>query len=631
MEHAAATQALVTVEQARQLRQDPPSEDEDYYRDGESPTEAEEHYVVVDKLIDQKPVRALTFLARRTARCKVPEFPQHSNFKSAVETVDILAYVFRHLLAGMRAEEDCVSSLPKHAVRCLQKLFGVVYRIRSLLESCAGGSKIATLLLSDTVALEFCDLGEELHDRLKPFPWELFGVATERPELKSLMDFVVGKTAAQKVHIDRTDMELRGQIEEEVEALQRGERAFPDQARVGKLFEKLGVVSVEGQVNEIMVLESEIRTRRELLPRRRGLEELLRYCKHVFLGESWPEGATVYQRNPAADWVLPPAFRCPISMAVMRDPVTVSSGQTYERANIERWIRAGHRLCPVTHRRLEDDAAVQTNLDVQRQIKEWVEENRINLKLSEEGGPKAVASYVVERLARPAAPEVARQVVSRLTPRLRSDAKLAAQMGEAGLVPVLLRFLVADDPVLRACAISAVHAMATLGTNKARIMEQENGSGVNAIIDLLNEGHTWEARGRAAGTLHRLSTVRAYHWCLAREARVVEGLVRVAREAPSPHVRGEALAGVLALAGNKTRLEEIKLLLRQCQKGELEAVVRVVAVDPVLWQIKSLRDTSTAWKKRQLRRAAAALLEACTEWVWRWGPFAGQDTPYDEK
>ena len=40
---------------------------------------------------------------------------------------------------------------------------------------------------------------------------------------------------------------------------------------------------------------------------------------------------------------LPPAFLCPISMELMRDPVVLDTGHFYERAHIKRWLKQGHR------------------------------------------------------------------------------------------------------------------------------------------------------------------------------------------------------------------------------------------------------------------------------------------------
>ncbi|CAA6668373.1 unnamed protein product [Spirodela intermedia] len=43
---------------------------------------------------------------------------------------------------------------------------------------------------------------------------------------------------------------------------------------------------------------------------------------------------------------VPWHFRCPISLELMRDPVTVATGQTYDRMSIESWIAAGNSTCP---------------------------------------------------------------------------------------------------------------------------------------------------------------------------------------------------------------------------------------------------------------------------------------------
>ncbi|CAN6446698.1 unnamed protein product [Victoria cruziana] len=52
---------------------------------------------------------------------------------------------------------------------------------------------------------------------------------------------------------------------------------------------------------------------------------------------------------------MPPApdsFRCPISLEIMQDPVVIASGQTYERAWIQKWFNEGHDICPKTGRKL---------------------------------------------------------------------------------------------------------------------------------------------------------------------------------------------------------------------------------------------------------------------------------------
>jgi len=45
---------------------------------------------------------------------------------------------------------------------------------------------------------------------------------------------------------------------------------------------------------------------------------------------------------------MPPETKCPVSLAVMTDPVVVSTGQTFERSAIQRWMADGHATCPLS-------------------------------------------------------------------------------------------------------------------------------------------------------------------------------------------------------------------------------------------------------------------------------------------
>ncbi|RWR87391.1 U box domain-containing protein [Cinnamomum micranthum f. kanehirae] len=51
---------------------------------------------------------------------------------------------------------------------------------------------------------------------------------------------------------------------------------------------------------------------------------------------------------------VPLLFRCPISMELMKDPVTISTGVTYERKNIAKWLHTYKKnTCPATMQLLE--------------------------------------------------------------------------------------------------------------------------------------------------------------------------------------------------------------------------------------------------------------------------------------
>ncbi|KAL2504652.1 U-box domain-containing protein 10 [Abeliophyllum distichum] len=56
--------------------------------------------------------------------------------------------------------------------------------------------------------------------------------------------------------------------------------------------------------------------------------------------------------------IIPLLFRCPISLDLFTDPVTLCTGQTYERSSIEKWLATGNLICPVTMQKLHDPSIV---------------------------------------------------------------------------------------------------------------------------------------------------------------------------------------------------------------------------------------------------------------------------------
>eukprot|EP01018_Ginkgo_biloba_P032343 Gb_17118 [translate_table: standard] len=71
---------------------------------------------------------------------------------------------------------------------------------------------------------------------------------------------------------------------------------------------------------------------------------------------------------------IPPLFRCPISLELMKDPVTLSTGVTYDRESIERWFQEGHSSCPSTMQTL-DTLELTPNHTLRRLIQGWCTSN----------------------------------------------------------------------------------------------------------------------------------------------------------------------------------------------------------------------------------------------------------------
>nr|GMD85200.1 U-box domain-containing protein 28-like [Ipomoea batatas] len=68
---------------------------------------------------------------------------------------------------------------------------------------------------------------------------------------------------------------------------------------------------------------------------------------------------------------VPSLFRCPISMDVMKSPVSLCTGVTYDRSSIQMWLSQGHNTCPATMQVLPSTDFVP-NLTLRRLIHLWL-------------------------------------------------------------------------------------------------------------------------------------------------------------------------------------------------------------------------------------------------------------------
>lgn len=105
---------------------------------------------------------------------------------------------------------------------------------------------------------------------------------------------------------------------------------------------------------------------------------------------------------------IPNHYRCPISLELMKDPVTLSTGITYDRASIETWIEAGNRTCPITNQVLKTLEPIP-NHTLRKMIQDWCVDN---------------SSYGIERIPTPRIP-VSSHEISEILSRL-----VAAQQRE---------------------------------------------------------------------------------------------------------------------------------------------------------------------------------------------------------
>ncbi|KAL3505402.1 hypothetical protein ACH5RR_035243 [Cinchona calisaya] len=71
----------------------------------------------------------------------------------------------------------------------------------------------------------------------------------------------------------------------------------------------------------------------------------------------------------------PKDFVCPITGQIFYDPVTLETGQTYERRAIQEWIDRGNTTCPITRQPLSVIELPKTNYVLKRLITSWKEQH----------------------------------------------------------------------------------------------------------------------------------------------------------------------------------------------------------------------------------------------------------------
>lgn len=83
-----------------------------------------------------------------------------------------------------------------------------------------------------------------------------------------------------------------------------------------------------------------------------------------------------YISSPLTPKSRPPKdFVCPITGQIFNDPVTLETGQTYERKAIQEWMSRGNTTCPITRQPLSAASLPKTNYVLKRLITSWKDQH----------------------------------------------------------------------------------------------------------------------------------------------------------------------------------------------------------------------------------------------------------------
>ncbi|CAN6249881.1 unnamed protein product [Urochloa humidicola] len=95
---------------------------------------------------------------------------------------------------------------------------------------------------------------------------------------------------------------------------------------------------------------------------------------------------------------VPSDFLCPLTRQIFSNPVTIETGQTFERHAIVRWLDRGFRTCPVTGHELLSLSIPDTNRVLKRLIDSWMSDRCKNLVSGSMGPGEKLTVTVVDKV-----------------------------------------------------------------------------------------------------------------------------------------------------------------------------------------------------------------------------------------
>ncbi|XP_011001054.1 PREDICTED: U-box domain-containing protein 17-like [Populus euphratica] len=513
-------------------------------------------------------MKSLIHISSEVASVEKHPFLQFRNISTMIRRIKFLSFLFEDI-------RETNSPLPPSSLLCLTELFSVIQRVKLLIQRCKGGSSLWALIQTEFLSNQFHALVKEMGGALDILPLNLLNLSTDTREQVELLH-----KQAKRVDLLVDPQELLRR-EELLQIMasnnQKNSRnkGFVDFVKVKEVFSCIGLRSPLDYEEEISKLEAEAEKQAGtggliVVSNINNLISLLTYSKSVIfidrhreeIKENFKQLSASLNRNQdvssSSQSILsniPDEFRCPISLDLMKDPVIVASGHTYDRNSIAQWINSGHHTCPKSGKRLIHRALIP-NYALKGLVHQWCQDNNVPLienstssyskfersssksKLSEKAtghfsptkaamdAVKMTAEFLVGKLAM-GSPEIQRQAAYELRLLAKTGMDNRRIIAEAGAIPFLVTLLSSTDPRIQENAVTALLNLSIFDNNKILIMAAGS---IDSIINVLESGKTTEARENAAATIFSLSIISDCKVTIGTRPRAFSALVGLLRE-----------------------------------------------------------------------------------------------------
>ncbi|KZV32822.1 U-box domain-containing protein 14-like [Dorcoceras hygrometricum] len=528
--------------------------------------------------------------------------------------------------------EEVKEGVESDAIEGFISLRAAIESALELLQSVQEGSKIFQALQINKIAGRFDDVTEQIVAAMDQIPYTKLKMPEEVREQIELVHTQFKRAVGR---MESPDL----QLVMDLAAAQMEDN--PDPMVFRRLSEKLNLMTMNDIKKESLAIH-------EMVISSGGVPEgiseeyfetmsfLLRKLKDCVVmsnpdSDAAESDKTSFQyRSP----VIPDDFRCPISLELMKDPVIVSTGQTYERACIQKWLDAGHKTCPKTQQSLLH-TALTPNYVLKSLIALWCETNGIELPKKQGNGrnkisgggsdcDRAAIDVLLQKLANGNA-EQQRAAAGELRLLAKRNADNRVCIAEAGAIPLLVELLSSTDQRTQEHAVTALLNLSINEANKATIV---NAGAITEIVDVLKNG-SMEARENAAAALFSLSVVDENKVAIGA-AGAIPPLIDLLCQG-SPRGKKDAATAIFNLSiyqGNKVRavragiVPPLVRLLKDLGGGMVDEALAILAIlashqegktaigkaEPIPFLVEVIRTGSP----RNRENAAAILWSLCT-------------------
>ncbi|XVE75062.1 hypothetical protein DITRI_Ditri12bG0067200 [Diplodiscus trichospermus] len=499
-----------------------------------------------------------------------------------------------NLLLFLEEIRNSTSGPPNSIILSLSELHLTFQKFRYLLEDCTrDGARAWMLVSSDRLSNQFRIVIRGLATGLDVFPLSAVDVSNEAKELVGLIIRQARKATLESDPEDKKSVKYLMRILNHFE-----EGTAPDPVEIKRILHHLGIHKWSDCNKEVKFLDSEIEIEFSNKENKRELELLsslmgfMSYCRCVIFDSVDFESQHLNghcNSSEALKGINADDLKCPISLEMMSDPVTLSTGHTYDRCSILKWFSSGNSTCPKTGERLTSRELVP-NLVLKGMIQQYCAENGVAVvpsrknrdisrtimagSLAGEGALKMSASFLVKKLVNGSVEEM-NKAAFEIRVLTKTSIFNRSCLVESGMIPHLLRLLLSKDSNTQENSIAALLNLSKYSKSRGAIVENE---GLDLIVNVLRKGLKIEAQQHAAATLFYLASVEENRILIGENPEAIPGLVELVKNGNNRCKRNALVAifGLLVHPGNHWRVLAagvVPLLLNLLKDSEREDLV----------------------------------------------------------